>query len=49
MQKNIQYYCVGFTWKGSDPDNQLPRFFEKGIWEISECIQLFSSGMLMKQ
>jgi predicted ATPase len=33
MPENIQYYCVGFTWKGNDPDNQLPRFIEEGIWE----------------
>ncbi len=33
MAKNIQYYCVGFTWKGTDPENQLPRFIEEGIWE----------------
>lgn len=32
MDKNIQYYCVGFTWKGADPENQLPRFIKEGIW-----------------
>lgn len=34
MADNIQYYCVGFTWKGLNPENQLTRFIEKGIWEI---------------
>lgn len=33
MNNQIQYYCVGFTWKGTDPENQLPRFIEAGIWE----------------
>ncbi len=33
MTNNIQYYCVGFTWRGSDPENQLSRFIENGIWE----------------
>lgn len=33
MLENIQYYCVGFTWKGSDPENQLPRFIKEGVWE----------------
>jgi predicted ATPase len=33
MAKNIQYYCVGFTWKGSEPENQLTRFLQKGVWE----------------
>src|SRR6218665_751029 len=31
MTKNIQYYCVGFTWNGNE--SQLPRFIEDGIWE----------------
>ncbi|MFD0766706.1 McrB family protein [Mucilaginibacter lutimaris] len=30
---DTKYYCVGFYWYGSDPENQLPRFIEKGIWE----------------
>ena len=30
---NTKYYCVGFFWWSSDPENQLPRFLEKGIWE----------------
>jgi hypothetical protein len=33
MQTNIQYYCVGFIWKGTKPENQLPRFLDDGIWE----------------
>ena len=33
MAKEIQYYCVGFFWSGSDPENQLPRFQEEGVWE----------------
>lgn len=33
MAKNIQYYCVGFTWGASEPENQLPRFIKEGIWE----------------
>lgn len=33
MAKEIQYYCVGFFWYGSDPENQLPRFQKDGIWE----------------
>lgn len=33
MAKDIQYYCVGFSWKGGDPENQLPRFIKEGIWE----------------
>jgi len=33
MIETIQYYCVGFTWKGNDPDNQLPRFIKESIWE----------------
>lgn len=33
MAKNIQYYCVGFTWQGTDPENQLPRFLKEGVWE----------------
>lgn len=33
MAEKIQYYCVGFTWKGYDPENQLPRFIKEGIWE----------------
>ncbi|MEJ7642932.1 MAG: hypothetical protein WKF36_12180 [Candidatus Nitrosocosmicus sp.] len=33
MTNNTKYYCVGFTWKGNDPENQLSRFLEGGIWE----------------
>jgi len=33
MAKEIQYYCVGFFWYGSEPENQLPRFQKDGIWE----------------
>lgn len=33
MAISIQYYCVGFTWKGTNPENQLPRFIKEGIWE----------------
>ncbi len=33
MADNIQYYCVGFTWKDSVPENQLVRFLQRGIWE----------------
>lgn len=33
MAKDKQHYCVGFFWYGSDTENQLPRFIEKGIWE----------------
>ncbi len=33
MIKDIQYYCVGFFWYGSNPENQLPRFQKEGIWE----------------
>ncbi|MES2622227.1 MAG: AAA family ATPase [Bacteroidota bacterium] len=33
MAKEIQYYCVGFFWNGSEPENQLPRFLKEGIWE----------------
>ena len=33
MAKEIQYYCVGFFWHGSEPENQLPRFQKDGIWE----------------
>ncbi len=28
--KDIQYYCVGFTWEG---ESQLSRFIKNGIWE----------------
>lgn len=31
--ENVQYYCVGFTWKGSEPESQLERFTKNGIWE----------------
>lgn len=27
------YYCVGCFWDDSDPQDQLPRFIEQGIWE----------------
>ena len=30
---NTKYYCVGFYWWGANPENQLPRFLESGIWE----------------
>jgi ABC-type multidrug transport system ATPase subunit len=30
---DIQYYCVGFIWKGSSDENQLDRFLSDGIWE----------------
>src|SRR5690554_2961161 len=33
MERKRNYYCVGFFWKGNDPENQLPRFIEEGIWE----------------
>jgi ABC-type Na+ transport system ATPase subunit NatA len=33
MDNTIQYYAVGFTWNGSDVENQLPRFLKDGIWE----------------
>jgi energy-coupling factor transporter ATP-binding protein EcfA2 len=33
MANNIQYYCLGFTWKDREPENQLVRFIEKSIWE----------------
>lgn len=33
MAKEIQYYCVGFFWYGSEWENQLPRFQKDGIWE----------------
>lgn len=33
MVKDVTYYCVGFTWNGHNPENQLPRFFKEGIWE----------------
>jgi len=33
MAKNIQYYCVGFIWKGYNPDSQIDRFIKGGIWE----------------
>lgn len=33
MKSNTHYYCVGFFWYGGDPENQLPRFVEEGIWE----------------
>jgi len=33
MAKENQYYCVGFFWYGSEPENQLPRFQKEGIWE----------------
>jgi 5-methylcytosine-specific restriction protein B len=33
MAKETQYYCVGFFWYGSEPENQLPRFQKDGIWE----------------
>ncbi|MBP5982246.1 MAG: AAA family ATPase [Fluviicola sp.] len=33
MAKEIQYYCVGFFWYGSEPENQLPRFQKDSIWE----------------
>lgn len=33
MANEIQYYCVGFFWYGSEPENQLPRFQKNGIWE----------------
>lgn len=29
----VKYYCVGFTWKDTDVENQLPRFIKNGIWE----------------
>lgn len=33
MEKNKQYYCVGFVWNDPEPQNQLPRFQKEGIWE----------------
>lgn len=33
LAKDTQYYCVGFFWYGSTPENQLPRFQKEGIWE----------------
>lgn len=33
MKEAVNYYCVGFYWKGTDPENQLPRFQKEGIWE----------------
>ena len=33
MAIKIQYYCVGFTWKNYEPENQLQRFIEEGVWE----------------
>ena len=33
LSKKIDYYCVGFFWYGSNPENQLPRFLNNGIWE----------------
>jgi predicted ATPase len=33
MATNVQYFCVGFTWKGHDPESQLSRFIENGVWE----------------
>lgn len=33
MANDTAYYCVGFTWKESDPEDQLPRFIKRGIWE----------------
>ncbi|MDB5117019.1 MAG: hypothetical protein JWQ79_2511 [Mucilaginibacter sp.] len=29
---DTKYYCVGFYWWGSNPENQLPRFLKEGIW-----------------
>jgi energy-coupling factor transporter ATP-binding protein EcfA2 len=31
--KDVQYYCVGFIWRGANPEDQLPRFISEGIWE----------------
>lgn len=33
MEYDVAYDLVGFTWKGSEPEGQLPRFIKKGIWE----------------
>ncbi|MBL7111064.1 MAG: AAA family ATPase [Bacteroidales bacterium] len=33
MTKDTEYYCVGFFWYGSAPENQLPRFQKEGIWQ----------------
>lgn len=33
MAKETKYYCVGFLWTGKEPENQLPRFQNDGIWE----------------
>lgn len=33
MPNSISYYCVGFTWHGHEPENQLSRFLKEGIWE----------------
>lgn len=33
MANDINYYCVGFTWNGYNPENQLTRFIKDGIWE----------------
>ncbi len=33
MANSVKHFCVGFYWYGSDPENQLPRFKEEGIWE----------------
>lgn len=30
---NISYWLVGAQWQSSDPQDQLPRFIEQGIWE----------------
>ncbi|MDV4111465.1 hypothetical protein CMT20_06545 [Elizabethkingia anophelis] len=32
MEKNLSYYCVGFTWTGSKPQNKLPEFLNEGMW-----------------
>lgn len=33
MAKDKHFYCVGFVWSKSNPENQLPRFIAEGIWE----------------
>ena len=33
MAKTTDYYCVGFFWYGSNPENQLPRFYDQGVWQ----------------
>lgn len=33
MENDVAYYCLGFTWKESEPKDQLPKFIKKGIWE----------------